>query len=845
MQGGGLWRLSLAEWRAHPWRQLAALLSVSLGVALALSVHLINESALAEFSSAVRSVNGQPDLSLVAGPDGMDDHLLDLLADQPEVQLAHPRITLDIVLLRGQTAPLALQVVGVDGLSVVTVAPDLLPRASPGQARLALLDPALGFANPALQRALAGAGQFTVLASGQPLAVRLGGQVVAAGGPLLVMDIAAVQSGFGMAGKLGQVDLRLRAGASAGALRERLQARLPAGVHWAVADDAQQKLSNLSRAYRVNLTVLALVALVVGGFLVFSVVSLAVAQRTPALALLGVLGLSAAGRRRLVLGECALTGVLAGLLGVALGTGLAALALRWLAGDLGGGYFSGAAPTLRFSWPAALLCAGLGAVAAVAGGAWPAAKAARLAPAQALKGLGGQEGLAPPVWPGLALLAGGAGLALLPPVGGLPLAAYASVAAWLVGGISLVPSAVALLLGRRGQGAARHPLWLLALQRARFFRGTATAAVAGVVASLALCVALTVMVASFRDAVSDWLDTVLPADLYVRAGGAAGASASLFFPAGLPVQVAALPGVARVSGGRSVSLALHPDQPEVWLQARTLGERPEQALPLVAPPLALPPGELGVFVSEAVVALHGVQPGQRVTLPMMNRAGKPLQVWVRGVWRDYARQFGAIAMDLSDYQRATGDQRLNDLALWLAPGASNAQVQDAVRSAVAQAGGLPQALSLSSTAQLKTLSLQIFDRSFAVTRYLQVVAIAIGLAGVAASLSAQVLARQREFGLLAHLGLTRAQVMRVVVLETAGWLLVGLLVGLALGLAISAVLVWVVNPQSFHWTMDLRVPMASVTALLGAVLLAGLGTSALTARHALSANAVRAVKEDW
>ena len=154
-------------------------------------------------------------------------------------------------------------------------------------------------------------------------------------------------------------------------------------------------------------------------------------------------------------------------------------------------------------------------------------------------------------------------------------------------------------------------------------------------------------------------------------------------------------------------------------------------------------------------------------------------------------------------------------------------------------------LNFASTAQLKSISLKIFDRSFAVTRYLQAVAIAIGLAGVAASLSAQVMARRREFGLLAHLGLTRGQVMRLVMLETAAWLAAGSLIGLGLGLAISVVLVEVVNPQSFHWTMDLRVPLGPVGALIGAVLVAGLGTALFSARHALSAEAVRAVKEDW
>ena len=858
----GLWRLTWAEWRAHPWRQLAALLSVAMGVALALSVHLINESALAEFASAVRSANGEPDLRLAAGPGGMDEAVLDLLAAQPGVRLAHPRIELDTLWLRPGGATLSVRVIGVDALTVMGVAPELLPRATEclqggqgtrerpvvpcaGADRLAMLDPALAFVNPALTRELAGATQLALLAQGQPQAWSVGGRVATAGAPLVVMDIAAAQAAFGLGGRITGIDVRLAPGASADAVCLALRASLPAGLRWVAADDEGQRVSNLSRAYRVNLTVLALVALVVGGFLVFSVVSLEVAQRTPALALLGVLGLSAAGRRRMVLGECAVMGLLAGLLGVVLGTGLAALALRLLAGDLGGGFFAGVAPPLRFSWQAAFLCAALGVVAAVMGGAWPAARAARLAPAQALKGLGGQDADAPAVWPGLLLLVAGAGLALMPPIAGLSLAAYASVGAWLVGGISLLPAVVRMLLGRRGARTAHHPLWLLALQRARHFRSTATAAVAGVVASLALCVALTVMVASFRVAVTAWLQTVLPADVYVRIGSGGRAAAQAVFPADVESRVRSVQGVTRVSGTRALPLELAPEQSAVLLLARALGPRPEQALPLVSAPLPLPAGEVGVFVSEAVVALYGTAPGQPMVLPVQTLSAPGLKVYVRGVWRDYARQSGSIAIARADYERLTGDTRLNDLALWLAPGAAPATVEATVRSEVQRAGGTGQALQFASTAQVKAISLQIFDRSFAVTRYLQGVAIAIGLAGVAASLSAQVLARRREFGLLAHLGLTRAQVLRLVMMETTGWLLAGLVVGLALGLAISAVLVYVVNPQSFHWSMDLRIPWGSVAALLGAVLAAGLGTSALAARRALSEDAVRAVKEDW
>ena len=212
-----------------------------------------------------------------------------------------------------------------------------------------------------------------------------------------------------------------------------------------------------------------------------------------------------------------------------------------------------------------------------------------------------------------------------------------------------------------------------------------------------------------------------------------------------------------------------------------------------------------------------------------------------GVWRDYTRQFGAIAMHLPVYQQLTGDQRINDLSIWLAPGADTAAVQQALRAAAAD----PRFIEIASTPALRKMSLAIFDRSFAVTTYLQVVAIVIGLLGVAASLSAQVISRRKEFGLLAHLGLTRRQIIALVAGEAAAWMAAGVLVGLLLGLAVSAVLVYVVNPQSFHWTMDLMLPWARLVLLCVAVLAAGVITAALSARGSARRDAVLAVKEDW
>ena len=840
---------SWQELRHHPWRNAAAVVAVMLGVALALSVHLINASALSEFSQAVRSVNGQPDLTLRASQGQFDESLYARIASLPEVSVASPVLELSTYAQAAGGTRQSLRVLGVDALLLARLAPELLPRPADADDRFAFFAPATVFLNAAAQNAL-GAGSLQLQSGLNMLAVRVAGSVAAGGGPLAVMDLGAAQDLFGRGGELTRVDLQLRAGVDRADFvrRQHSAADWPAQLQWSEPGDAAQRVSQLSRAYRINLTVLALVALFTGAFLVFSVLSLSVAKRAQQLALLGVLGLGGATRLHLVLCESLLLGLLGSAAGVALGSALAALALRLLGGDLGGGYFAGIAPVLQWSWAAALTYGGLGVVAALVGGWWPARTAQQLPPAQSLKGLGVAPAGHGHAWLSLALLLGGALLALLPPVAGIALGAYLSVALLLVGGIGALPGLIGLLYGRLSPLVAKRALPMLAVERARRVRESAGVAVSGVVASLSLAVALTIMVASFRHSVTDWLDVVLPADLYVRTAGSSAAGETAYFSPEFVQAVAAVPGVARVGGLRVTQLLLSPDQPAVALIARDM-QTPARVLPLVGPALSVPAGAIGIYVSEPMLTRYQASVGQFFE-PMANsfaKTGEP-RFFVAGVWRDYARQFGAIAMDEQDFVRLTGDRRVNDLALWLAPGAREDAVQAGIRQLAAQSTGPglnSELIELASAGQIRTRSLQIFDRSFAVTYWLQAVAIAIGLFGVAANFSAQVLARRKEFGLLAHLGLTRRQVLSVVAGEGAAWTVMGSLAGLALGLAVSVVLVHVVNPQSFHWSMDLQVPWLRLMVLCVAVVLAGTLTAWLAGRAAASADAVLAVKEDW
>ncbi|MDC2859371.1 FtsX-like permease family protein [Delftia sp. DT-2] len=847
---------SWQELRQHPWRTATALVAIMLGVALGFAVHVINQSALDEFSRAVRTVSGQPDLELRAMQGGLPESLYGRVAQQPQVSLAAPWI--EATALAGTATPVQLRVLGGDALRLAPVAPALMPRLFDGGGRLDLFAPDAVFLNATALEALGltpEQARHTPLPwqlGGRAQTLRIAGTVAASGPPLAVMDIGALQDSLQRWGQVDRIDVLLAEGATRESLLAELR-RLPDWPAQALASrpgDDQQRIAEMSRAYRVNLTVLALVALFTGAFLVFSVLALSVAQRAPQFALLAVLGLTPRQRLGLVLLESLLLGMVGSAAGIALGAGLAWLALHLLGGDLGGGYFAGVQPALQWSAGAALTFGLLGVAATVAGGWWPARQAMELPPAATLKGQGAGSERAARGLPALLLMAASVALAFVPPVAGIPLAAYVAVALLLLGGMAALPWLLGQLLRLVPQSLLRQPLALLPVERARRMRRSTTVAVGGVVASLSLAVALTVMVASFRDSMIAWLDAVLPAPLYLRTAGSAGRADAAPLPADLAARIAALPGVQRAQPMRSTSLWLSPDRPAVSLLLRPLHGPQGQQLPWIQGPVQAPAGSTPVYVSEAVAQLYGVRPGQEWPLLAQALPSEDSRVFVAGIWRDYVRQFGAIAMDWDDYQRLADGSATTagptEIAIWPDGDdtATEQQLQARIQSLMTGPGAA-QALEFASSGALRERSMRIFDRSFAVTYWLQAVAIGIGLFGIAASFSAQVLARRKEFGLLAHLGLTRRDILAVVAGEGMAWTTAGAIAGSLLGLGVAVILVHVVNPQSFHWTMELSLPWPRLLALAASVIAAGTLTAWLAGRAAAGREAVLAVKEDW
>lgn len=837
----------LGEWRAHPWRVVVAAAAIAIGVALGLAVHVVNASALSEFSKAVSAVNGEAQLQVrSASAFGFDEQLYPKVARTPGVAAVSPVVQVEAGTGRPNET---ITVLGLDVFRAAQVTPRLLARplaerVGGGPTPTALLDEdAIFLSASALEGRTAGQ-QIVLDAGGRQATFRIAGVLpgVEAGRKVAVLDIAAAQWRLGRVGRLQRLDLRLEPSADEGQVRAAITSILPADAQLSSGRDQDNRSDSLSRAYRVNLDMLALVALLTGGFLVYSAQSLSVARRRPQFALLRVLGVRRRSLLAQVLTEGVVLGLVGGAIGVALGFGLAVGVLQVLGGDLGGGYFGDARPQLVLTPGAALTFLALGVVTSVVGTLAPAREAARAQPAVALKNVGDavDPSDVPPIWLALVLLGMGGLTALGPAIGGVPLLGYASMALLLAGGVAAMPRLARQLLALAGRRSAGSAAVDLAVKRLWGAPSQAAVALCGVVASTSLMVAMAVMVSSFRGSVEEWLDQLLPADLYLRVAAGAGGG---FTPQDQK-SLASTPGVASIGFLRTTMLQISSDRPPVALIARPEGGLGAGAPPMIGATAPASPGLIPVFVSEPASWIYGWRPGDRIELPVgPPQAGGAPRFFVTGVWRDYARQHGAVTLDSADYTRLTGDGARGEASVTLKPGVSS---KAAARSLLARLDTeTARLVEVAEPRTIKAMALRLFDRSFAVTYGLEAIAVLVGLAGVAATVSAQTLARTKEFGMLRHIGVTRGQVMTM--LSTEGALLgaVGAAAGVSLGLVMSQVLIHVVNPQSFHWTMETRLPWGLLALVVTALIAASAGTAVLAGKRALSQDAVRAVREDW
>jgi putative ABC transport system permease protein len=801
-------RAVTARLRSAPGLFALAVLGVALGVGAVLSIQLLNANALAAFRGTVRAVSGDAALSVVPVAGALDEALLANVLREPGVAAALPLVRVEVALAgRGG----GLDVLGVDLLS---------PR--PGPSALTGLDLADALGRPgwiAVARSEAERRGWRV---GSRLAVSTGSRTVelvvgaladfdrlapGASARLALMDIAQAQALLGERGRLHQIDVHAAEGADLADLGRRIAASIGPAARVVTPEQRQAEAEGLLAAFRLNLTALSAVSLLVGGFLVHATMQAALVRRREELGVLRCLGATRRQVLAIILADAALLGLAGTALGIPLGAWAARVSMGAVSGTLRNLYLLEGIEQVRTSPGMIALAVAVGLGGALAGSLLPALDVSRRDPRALLASLTLEE-------PAAARRVRHAAAALA-----IPAAVAALVLGfapeWKPGGFVLalailaaVPLAAPAVVAASAWGPRPRTLSVAYGTRTLRAHLRATALAAGALGvAAAMLGAITVMVGSFRTTVDEWLGETLRADVYVttsswrRGRGEAGLEAAVVRRIARDPEVYRLDRLRQIST-RSEGQRLTVSGFDAGLAAEqggrvrlVAGER-EAALRQVE-------SDGAALVSEPLARKRGLRVGDR--LPVDTPAGEVL-LPIAGVYADYGAESGAALVDLdATLPRLFGPGALTNVALQIAPGSD---VEAAVERLRREHSG--DALLIRSNRALRADVMAIFDQTFAVTRLLQVMTLLIAVAGILLALLVLARERQAEIALYRALGADRAQIFRLFLGRAIGIAGCGLVLGAAGGTGLALVLVRVVNPAWFGWTIALHWPWATL-----------------------------------
>ncbi|MEE9276006.1 MAG: FtsX-like permease family protein [bacterium] len=858
-------RLALRRMREEPLRLALTVSGVALGVAVVLAIQLANTSAVRAFRNSLDAIAGEAHLQVGGGDLGIPEDLFLRVRDDAGVRYAAP-VVQQAAWIRKDQPGIGRWKRGTDsqGRSILVLGVDLIGdskfRRYKAGKDLSLEETLSRLADPEgifLTRRLAeeigvGEGERVQLDAAGRRRFRVRGILQPSKlaevmeGRIAIMDIGVAQEAFARLGRLDRIDLILKKPDRLPEVRRRLAALLPPGVVVERPVRRGEDVERMLASFQLNLTVLSGIALLVGCFLVFNAMSASVVRRRAEIGMLRALGMTARGVAALFAAEAALIGFAGSLLGLALGWLLARGTLLAVTRTIRNLYAFLQVSEVRADplWFGAALAAGTGA--ALLSGLLPAIGAARVPPAPAARDAGGAAEAGPRLLAGTLAAAGAAGgaaliAASLPAWGGVPLFGYLSALLVAAGLALLCPAAVAggAALLRRLLGGALAP-WLAAHGMGRHLRRNAVT-VASLATAVAMLVSLVVMIESFRETVMVWTGQTLRADLYAAPSSRFIKGSSASFPAQVAERLRRVPGVAavdilrvirlpwrggrvRVAGGdfrvaaaRSGLLFREGESAEILRRAREAGE---------------------AIVTETFSLRFGVVEGDVVRLPAPGAEGGEVSLRVAGVYYDYTTNGGLLVVDEALFRRLWRDDRLSSAALYLAPGADRDRVWREAESLLAED------MVLISNSGLRRRVFDVFDQTFSITYALEAIALLVAALGVAAGLSSNVMERRREIGTLRSLGLSRRGVAAAVVGEAGLLGLIAAALGTGGGAALAAILVLVINKQSFGWTLRFGVPVWEILGYLSLIVLAALAAGWPPARAAARTPIAEAVREE-
>lgn len=820
-------------WRHHPWQILLSVLGVALGVSVVLAIDLTNASATRAFRLSSEAVTGSATHRIVGGPIGIDEDLYVRLRAEHGVRPSAPVVT-GVAVVPGRAGE-TFQLLGVDPLAEAPFRPYLGGGGGGGLDIGPLVtesDAVVMAASAAARLGLSSGERFELEVDGQRREVVLAGVLDPADemsrralAGLLLADVATAQELTGKLGRLDRIDLILPEDDAAAARRlEELRALLPEGLRVVPTGARSSALEQMTRAFRLNLSALSLLALFVGLFLIYNTMTFSVVQRRELIGALRTLGATRGQIGRLILAEAALVGVVGTAIGVPLGFGLAQGLLGLVTRTINDLYFVLSVRSVSVPVATLVKAVALGVGAAVVAALAPTREAATAPPltVQQRSSLetSRRGGLVRAFGLGVAALAL-AGLLLALPTRDL-VPAFAGVFA-LLAGCALVSPLVTVGLVRAltpVAAALAGSVGRIAVRGIERSLSRHAVAIAALMTAISVTVSVGIMIGSFRTTVERWLDASLRADVYVSPAAQTRSGGGASLDPALVERLRSAPGVAASGSVRRTQL-LREDGP-VGVVAFDFGDRRRGGLPLKTPRgspeqawRAFHDG--AVFVTEPYAYRHDVDPGDEVKLPTA-RGERTFEV--AGVVYDYASDRGFVMMARSTYRNHWDDPGISGLGLYAGEGGDVDRLMERLRPLL---GDAP--VVMRSNRAIRKTSMEIFDRTFTVTAVLRLLALVVAFMGVVSAQLAIQLESVRQTGLLRAVGLTPRQLWQLVGAQTGS---VGLIAGLQsipLGIGLGAIMIFIVNRRSFGWTMTMEVDpwllAQGVLVAVAAALLAG------------------------
>jgi len=833
------WRLLLRPLAREPVRMGLTVLSIALGVAVVLAIDLAGNAATGSFHSSLETLTGDYNFEITTSG-GVPEQIVGQLATLPLNISVSPRIE-DFAVVAGSKKTVLLLGIDLIGESNALKSADGSITADVSAESFFADDSILAGSSLGWKNAQ----QVSLIIGDHEQTFAVHDIYDDRNQPAVVMDIAAAQRALGRTEKVDRILLRVPDPKGADNSAKQIATILPPGVELRPMGTSTVENRKMLAAFRWNLKLLSYIALVVGAFFIYNTISVSVVRRQAEIGIVRSLGASQPDILLAFTGEAAMLGTAGAAIGIPIGRIMASGAVKLMGATVNALYVSSTpgAIELGFSSVLTALLGGVG-VAVIAAYA-PAREATQIAPIEAMAR--GRREVIVRVHKNRDLLFA-AILAIAsfisakaPAITGKPIFGYLATVFAIAAGTLALPAAItwvlkisSILLKSSGVAALLASRSLLgSLRRTSVLVGALCTAIA-------MMTAVGIMVGSFRTTVIQWMEGEVPADFYLRPAGNPSVDSHPTISPELADKLVELPGVEAVDRLRAYQVdfegvpttvaaadfhGAHKRGRSDFFSGRSSDEVLQELRTFNS-----------VIVSEPFTYKHNLKRGDNISL----RLGASLATFrIVDVYYDYGSERGFVLMDRSSMKKYLPDDTPSNLAVYVASGADPAKVREEIENAAANYRVL-----IFSNADLRREAIKIFDKTFAITYALEAVAVLVAIMGVAGALLALVIDRKRELGLLRFLGADNAQIRKMILAEAGLLGLLANVTGILLGFALSLILIFVINKQSFGWTIRFHWPVAVLTAAIFLIFVSTVLAGFYPARIAVRLNPVEVVHEE-